>query len=106
MLQDTVERVYVGDAYGDIERGIFLIRGENVVLLGEIVGQAPRVCALTACGQDAVKEAAAGLRQLPVEDILELQQADIIKQQEQARRQHSSHITHHTSLIACRRRCA
>ena len=38
MLQDTVERVYVGDAFGDIERGILLIRGENVVLLGEIVG--------------------------------------------------------------------
>jgi len=27
----------VGDAYGDIPRGIFIIRGENVVLLGEIV---------------------------------------------------------------------
>ena len=37
VLQDTVERVYVGDAYVDIERGIYLIRGENVVLLGEIV---------------------------------------------------------------------
>jgi U6 snRNA-associated Sm-like protein LSm1 len=36
-LQDTIERIYVGNCYGDIPRGIFLIRGENVVLLGEIV---------------------------------------------------------------------
>lgn len=37
VLQDTIERIYVGNCYGDIPRGIFLIRGENVVLLGEIV---------------------------------------------------------------------
>lgn len=37
MLQDTIERIYVADTYGDIPRGIFIIRGENVVLLGEIV---------------------------------------------------------------------
>ena len=27
----------VGDSFGDIDRGIYLVRGENVVLLGEIV---------------------------------------------------------------------
>ena len=37
VLHETIERIYVGDRYGDIERGIYLIRGENVVLLGEIV---------------------------------------------------------------------
>lgn len=37
VLQETMERIYVGNCYGDIPRGIFLIRGENVVLLGEIV---------------------------------------------------------------------
>ncbi|PWN46534.1 Sm-like ribonucleo protein [Violaceomyces palustris] len=36
VLQDTIERVYVGNRYGDIPRGVFLVRGENVVLLGEI----------------------------------------------------------------------
>ncbi len=49
VLQDTIERIYVasptGDIigkgksalhYGDIPRGVFLIRGENVVLVGEI----------------------------------------------------------------------
>jgi hypothetical protein len=37
VLQDTVERIYVDGAYADLERGTFLIRGENVVLLGELV---------------------------------------------------------------------
>lgn len=41
VLQDTIERIYVADTYGDIPRGIFIIRGENVVLLGEIVRYYP-----------------------------------------------------------------
>ncbi|KAF8516219.1 Sm-like ribonucleoprotein [Hysterangium stoloniferum] len=36
VLEDTVERVHQGDAFSDIRKGVFLIRGENVVLLGEI----------------------------------------------------------------------
>ena len=36
VLQDTVERLFVQDFYADIERGLFLVRGENVLLLGEI----------------------------------------------------------------------
>lgn len=37
LLQDTIERIHVGGKYGDIPRGIFLVRGENMVLAGEIV---------------------------------------------------------------------
>lgn len=37
VLQDTVERLYAGNLYADIPRGVFLVRGENVLLLGEIV---------------------------------------------------------------------
>lgn len=37
VLQNTVERIFVKDLYADIKRGIFLVRGENVLLLGEIV---------------------------------------------------------------------
>uniref|UniRef100_A0A0K0EPJ4 U6 snRNA-associated Sm-like protein LSm1 n=1 Tax=Strongyloides stercoralis TaxID=6248 RepID=A0A0K0EPJ4_STRER len=33
---ETTERIYVDKCYGDIPRGVFLIRGENVVLTGEI----------------------------------------------------------------------
>ena len=37
VLQDTVERIFVQDLYADIRRGLFIVRGENVLLLGEIV---------------------------------------------------------------------
>lgn len=43
VLQSTIERIFVPPAdhaapglYADIPRGIFLVRGENVLLLGEI----------------------------------------------------------------------
>ncbi|KDN52199.1 Sm-like ribonucleo protein [Tilletiaria anomala UBC 951] len=36
VLSDTFERVFIGNHYGDIPRGIFLVRGENVVLMGEV----------------------------------------------------------------------
>lgn len=37
VLHQTIERIHVGNEYGDIPRGVFIVRGENVVLLGEIV---------------------------------------------------------------------
>lgn len=37
VLQDTYERVYAGKLYADDRRGIHLIRGENILLMGEIV---------------------------------------------------------------------
>jgi len=37
VLEDTVERIYHGSSYAENWHGLFLIRGENVVLLGEIV---------------------------------------------------------------------
>ena len=37
VLQDTIERIFVQEVYADIVRGVFLVRGENVLLLGEIV---------------------------------------------------------------------
>ncbi|KAI5780326.1 small nuclear ribonucleoprotein [Peziza echinospora] len=36
VLQSTVERIIVDDIYCDIPRGVFIVRGENVLLLGEI----------------------------------------------------------------------
>ena len=36
VLQDTVERVFLGNRYGDIPQGVYIVRGENVVLLGEV----------------------------------------------------------------------
>lgn len=37
VLEDTIERIYHGQTYADDPVGLFLIRGENVVLLGEVV---------------------------------------------------------------------
>ncbi|KAI9273729.1 hypothetical protein BY458DRAFT_508047 [Sporodiniella umbellata] len=62
VLQDTIERIYVNGCYGDIPRGVFLIRGENVVLLGEIDSEKP----------DTTK-----LRQVSVEEILSAQREEI-----------------------------
>ncbi|CAD0111384.1 unnamed protein product [Aureobasidium uvarum] len=33
---DTVERLFAQNLYADVDRGLFLVRGENVLLLGEI----------------------------------------------------------------------
>lgn len=41
VLQDTIERIFIEDVYADIPRGVFLVRGENVLLLGEIVCSLP-----------------------------------------------------------------
>ena len=37
LLEDTVERIHVDQAFGQLRRGIYLVRGENVVLAGEVV---------------------------------------------------------------------
>eukprot|EP00050_Salpingoeca_kvevrii_P004583 m.255939 g.255939 ORF g.255939 m.255939 type:complete len:212 (-) comp11013_c0_seq1:118-753(-) len=67
VLQDTIERIYVGNRYGDIDRGIYLIRGENVVLLGEI----------------DQNDENPGLIEVSVEEILELQREDQLARVEQ-----------------------
>lgn len=48
VLQDTIERIFVQDLYADISRGIFLVRGENVLLLGEIVRSTTSIISLSA----------------------------------------------------------
>jgi U6 snRNA-associated Sm-like protein LSm1 len=46
VLEDTVERIYHGNAFAENWHGLFLIRGENVVLLGEIVCSTPALMLL------------------------------------------------------------
>ena len=36
ILHKTIERIHIGEEYGEIPLGIFLIRSENIVLIGEI----------------------------------------------------------------------
>lgn len=37
VLQNTVERISIGDKFGDIPRGLYIVRGDTVVLVGEMV---------------------------------------------------------------------
>jgi U6 snRNA-associated Sm-like protein LSm1 len=67
VLQDTVERIYAGDMYAEVPCGIYVIRGENVVLLGE-------VCLET---EDDIR-----LRRVDVEEVRQIQ-----KQEREARLQ-------------------
>lgn len=67
VLHQTVERIHVGKKYGDIPRGIFVVRGENVVLLGEI---------------DLEKESDTLLQQVSIEEILEEQRVELQAKQE------------------------
>lgn len=69
VLHRTIERIHVGNEYGDIPRGIFIIRGENVVLLGEI---------------DRDKESKLPLKEISVDDILDAQR----REQEQRHEKH------------------
>eukprot|EP00035_Acanthoeca_spectabilis_P016564 m.339796 g.339796 ORF g.339796 m.339796 type:complete len:181 (-) comp16543_c0_seq2:297-839(-) len=70
VLQHTIERIHVDNCYGDIERGIYLIRSENVVLLGEIDPTRPNP-----------------LKEVSAEEILQLQHErnDLRQQQERLR---------------------
>ena len=38
VLEETVERVVVERDYADVPLGLYVVRGENVVLLGELSG--------------------------------------------------------------------
>ena len=72
MLQDTVERIYARNMYADQPRGLFLIRGENVLLLGEIVGGSVMLrtgkTVLTAEDLDLEDEMPASLRKATVDE--------------------------------------
>nr|XP_012147063.1 PREDICTED: U6 snRNA-associated Sm-like protein LSm1 isoform X1 [Megachile rotundata] len=70
VLHRTIERIHVGKEYGDIPRGIFIVRGENVVLLGEI---------------DRDKEKDLPLTEVSVDDILDAQRREQELKQDQKR---------------------
>lgn len=59
VLHLTVERIYIGNEYGEIDRGVFLIRGENVVLCGEV--------------DEDMTSVLPGYKKVPLESILESQ---------------------------------
>ncbi|EEB18497.1 lsm1, putative [Pediculus humanus corporis] len=73
VLHKTIERIHVGKEYGDIYRGVFIVRGENMVLLGEI---------------DVDKEKDLPLDEVSVDDILDAQ-----RREQEAKQEHYKLLT-------------
>lgn len=91
VLQRTIERIHVGNEYGDIPRGVFIIRGENVVLLGEIVSgtryfaYSVRFRKILYPQQDREKEQKLPLKEISVDEILDAQRREQEQRQEKHR---------------------
>lgn len=56
-LESAVERIIVGDQFADIYLGLHLIRGENVVLLGQIDPERESPPGLTKVSEAAIRTA-------------------------------------------------
>ncbi|PVU85228.1 hypothetical protein BB560_007106 [Smittium megazygosporum] len=67
VIQDAVERIYTQKAFGDIDRGVFLIRGENIVVIGELCSE---------LNTDA-ELGALSVSKLPIEEVLELRRLEL-----------------------------
>jgi U6 snRNA-associated Sm-like protein LSm1 len=57
VLEHSIERIIVGEQYADIPLGLQLIRGENVVLLGEVDQDADAPAGLTRVAEHDIKQA-------------------------------------------------
>jgi U6 snRNA-associated Sm-like protein LSm1 len=85
-----VERIYAGNTFAEKWCGLFLIRGENVVLLGEIVPPLSLSCpslAFNHCPQDLDQEDDVPLRQVDYKQLDDYYRQDIAakKQREEAK---------------------
>ena len=88
-MQHTVERIHVGKQFGDIPRGIYLIRGENVALCGEIVSRpSPNQSSVTHLShtQDPELEGRQELERVSIDEILEAQRVVTEKREEKRKR--------------------
>jgi len=88
VLHRTIERIHVGQKYGDLPRGVFVVRGENVVLLGEF---------------DAERASTISLTEVSIDEILQLQRDEqLLKQQKEELKKRSMAergLAYHTDPI-------
>ncbi|XP_023321742.1 U6 snRNA-associated Sm-like protein LSm1 [Eurytemora carolleeae] len=70
VIHNCIERIHVKDEYGDIPLGVFVVRGENVVLLGEI---------------EEKEELKGKLKQVSLKEILEKQAVQQAEKEETER---------------------
>eukprot|EP01035_Chromulina_nebulosa_P019017 gene19017-24837_t len=59
ILENALERVICEDKYCDIPLGLYIVRGDNIVLLGEI---------------DDIKELSSKMQQISLEELSQLQE--------------------------------
>ncbi|CAL1290435.1 unnamed protein product [Larinioides sclopetarius] len=57
VLHRTVERIHVDCRYGEIPLGVFIVRGDNVVLLGEFDDDKDRTTKLVRVSKEEILEA-------------------------------------------------
>ncbi|KAJ5912085.1 U6 snRNA-associated Sm-like protein LSm1 [Penicillium subrubescens] len=76
VLQDTIERIYAGKLYADVPRGIFLVRGENVLLLGEV-------------DLDREDDIPTTVTKAPFEEVFELKKKEDSKRKQGDKKRHS-----------------
>lgn len=57
VMEDTVERIIVGTQYAEVPLGLYVVRGENVVLLGEIDEAKDPPAALQLVSEDDIQQA-------------------------------------------------
>ena len=81
LLSNTVERVYAMDFHADIPRGIYLVRGENVALAGEVD--------LSYEDQDKAK---------PLQQVLAWQEAERLAREEKKRR--IRHMSYEAGILS------
>jgi len=70
VLENSSERKFAGGKYCDIEQGVFLVRGENITLIGEV---------------DTKREAEARMNGLGLQ-LAELEEVQKLEEEEEAKR--------------------
>ncbi|THW61378.1 hypothetical protein D6C77_10566 [Aureobasidium pullulans] len=93
VLQDTVERLFAQNLYADVDRGLFLVRGENVLLLGEIVRSAFSYHDSTATNvalQDLDRDdyVPPTFQQAPLDQVFELHKQEQAQKKKQEKMRH------------------
>lgn len=79
VLHQAFERICVGRQYADIPRGLFVIRGENVLLIGEV---------------DFYSPARVPMVEVSIEEILKLQRDDLEKKEKRDKLRQKAMIEH------------
>jgi U6 snRNA-associated Sm-like protein LSm1 len=70
VLENSSERKFAGGKYCDVEQGVFLVRGENITLIGEV---------------DTKREAEAKMNGLGLQ-LAELEEVQKLEEEEEAKR--------------------